>query len=103
MAQDGKSAEFLPSLKHDFFERYQPEDGKIFNEEGRHRVREITRRTREEWSLITRDLLLWTEREEEKEEEAGACVTQLVSREHVEEEDKRLDGRLIDRSSPLRQ
>ena len=43
--------------------------------------------------------------EEEAEEEvvAGACDTQLVSREHVEEEDKGLDGRLIDRSSPLRQ
>ena len=31
----------------------------------------------------------------------GACDTQLVSRDHVEE-DKGLDGRLIDRSCPLR-
>jgi hypothetical protein len=58
MVQDGKSAEFLPPLEHDFFERYQPEDGKLFDEEDRYRVREITRRTREEWSLITRGLLL---------------------------------------------
>ena len=94
MAQDGKSAEFLPPLKHDFFERCQPEDGKLFDEEARYRVREITRRTREEWSLITRGLLLWTEREEEKAEKTGACVTQLVSRENAEEEYKMLDGSL---------
>jgi hypothetical protein len=36
------------------------------------------------------------------EEVAGACDTQLVSREHAEEEDKGLDGRFIDRSCPLR-
>ena len=58
MAQDEKSAEFLPPLKHDFFERYPPEDGKLFDEENRSLVREITRQTREEWSLVTRDLLL---------------------------------------------
>ncbi len=50
MAHDGKSAEFLPPLKHDFFERYPPEDGKLFDEEARYRLREITRRTREEWA-----------------------------------------------------
>ena len=43
------------------------------------------------------------EEDEEDDKAAGAYDTQLVSREHVEEEDKRLDGRLIDRSSPLRQ
>jgi hypothetical protein len=64
MAQHGKSAEFLPPLKHDFFERYLPEDGKIFYEEGRWVVRERSRRTRE----------VWTKREEEEEEAAaGAC------------------------------
>jgi hypothetical protein len=50
MAQDGKSAEFLPSLKHDFFERYPPGDGKLFDEEARYRVREIARRTRDQWT-----------------------------------------------------
>jgi hypothetical protein len=58
MVQEGKSAEFLPPLKHDFFERYPPEDGKLFTEENRSLLREITRRTREEWSLITSGLLL---------------------------------------------
>ncbi len=40
--------------------------------------------------------------EEEAEEEvvAGACDTQLVSREHEEEEDQGLDGRFVDRSCP---
>ncbi len=50
MAQDGQSAEFLPPLKHDFFERYQPGDVKLFDEEDRYRVREITRRTRDQWT-----------------------------------------------------
>jgi hypothetical protein len=58
MAQDGKSAEFLPPLKHDFFGRYPPEDGKIFDEENRSLVREFTRQAREEWSLVTRGPLL---------------------------------------------
>ena len=62
MAQDGKSAEFLPPLKQDFFERYPPEDGKIFDEEARCLVRERSRRTREDWT---------------KRASAGACDTQL--------------------------
>jgi hypothetical protein len=50
MSKDGKSVEFLPSLKHDFFERYPPGDGKFFDEEARYRVREIARRTRDQWT-----------------------------------------------------
>lgn len=84
LAQDDKSVDFLPTLKPDFFEKYQPEDGKLAFEQDRYRVCEITRRTHEQW----------TKRVEEEKEEAGACArffdTQLVSRTHAEEEDKGL-------------
>ena len=50
MAQDGKSAEFLPPLKHDFFERFPPGDGKLFDEEARYRICEAARSTRDQWT-----------------------------------------------------